>query len=57
MSDVFSTVPIDGILGLAFQSLAIDHVVPPLINAVNQVNSYGNVGAVQKFKMFLGLME
>lgn len=26
----------DGILGLAFQSLAIDNTVPPLINAVNQ---------------------
>ncbi|TKR61117.1 hypothetical protein L596_028270 [Steinernema carpocapsae] len=28
--------PIDGILGLAFQSLATDDVVPPLVNAINQ---------------------
>jgi hypothetical protein len=28
--------PIDGILGLAFQTLAVDNVVPPLINAINQ---------------------
>ncbi|CAI5452490.1 unnamed protein product [Caenorhabditis angaria] len=26
----------EGILGLAFTSLAVDHVVPPLINAINQ---------------------
>jgi len=32
----FAGDPIDGILGLAFQSLAVDNVVPPLINAINQ---------------------
>jgi hypothetical protein len=32
----FAQDPIDGILGLAFQSLAVDNVVPPLINAINQ---------------------
>uniref|UniRef100_A0A914WJ38 Peptidase A1 domain-containing protein n=1 Tax=Plectus sambesii TaxID=2011161 RepID=A0A914WJ38_9BILA len=26
----------DGILGLAFQTIAVDHVVPPLINAISQ---------------------
>jgi len=26
----------DGILGLAFQTLAVDNVVPPLVNAINQ---------------------
>jgi hypothetical protein len=32
----FTDEPLDGILGLAFQSLAVDNVVPPLINAINQ---------------------
>jgi len=32
----FAQDPIDGILGLAFQSLAVDNVVPPLLNANNQ---------------------
>nr|ADJ94115.1 aspartic protease [Steinernema carpocapsae]AEL88627.1 aspartic protease [Steinernema carpocapsae] len=32
----FANDPIDGILGLGFQSLAVDGVVPPLINANNQ---------------------
>ncbi|KAK6048582.1 hypothetical protein COOONC_13914 [Cooperia oncophora] len=32
----FKTDPTDGILGLAFTSLAENDVVPPLINAINQ---------------------
>jgi hypothetical protein len=33
----FAQIPqMDGILGLAFQSLAVNGVVPPLINAINQ---------------------
>lgn len=28
--------PIDGILGLAFPSLAYDHITPPVFNAINQ---------------------
>jgi len=32
----FANDPIDGILGLAFTSLAVDNVIPPLINANNQ---------------------
>ncbi|TKR70594.1 hypothetical protein L596_022599 [Steinernema carpocapsae] len=32
----FAGTPLDGILGLGFQSLAVDYVVPPLINAINQ---------------------
>uniref|UniRef100_A0A914WFT9 Peptidase A1 domain-containing protein n=1 Tax=Plectus sambesii TaxID=2011161 RepID=A0A914WFT9_9BILA len=31
----FADQPIDGILGLGFTALAVDHVVPPFINAVN----------------------
>ncbi|CAI4231523.1 unnamed protein product [Auanema sp. JU1783] len=34
-SDFYSD-PADGILGLAFQSLAVDDVTPPLVNAINQ---------------------
>jgi hypothetical protein len=32
----FADEPLDGILGLAFQSLAVDNVVPPVVNAINQ---------------------
>jgi hypothetical protein len=32
----FAQDPIDGILGLAFQSLAVDNVPPPLVNAISQ---------------------
>jgi hypothetical protein len=32
----FQDEPIDGILGQAFQSLAVDNVVPPLVNAINK---------------------
>ncbi|CAB3396756.1 unnamed protein product [Caenorhabditis bovis] len=32
----FEGQPLDGILGLAFQSIAVDKVVPPFINAINQ---------------------
>lgn len=36
ISDDFAQDPTDGILGLAFQSLAVDNVVPPLQNAYSQ---------------------
>jgi len=32
----FADEPLDGILGLAFQSLAVNNVPPPLVNAINQ---------------------
>ncbi|KAK0408770.1 hypothetical protein QR680_004147 [Steinernema hermaphroditum] len=36
IAQFFASDPIDGILGLGFQSLAVDGVVPTLINAINQ---------------------
>ncbi|KHJ94565.1 eukaryotic aspartyl protease [Oesophagostomum dentatum] len=36
ISSDFKNDPTDGILGLAFTSLAVDKVVPPLINAIDQ---------------------
>ncbi|CAI2353334.1 unnamed protein product [Caenorhabditis sp. 36 PRJEB53466] len=36
ISSDFKNDAAEGILGLAFTSLAVDHVVPPLINAINQ---------------------
>ncbi|KAI6189570.1 Peptidase A1 domain-containing protein [Aphelenchoides bicaudatus] len=36
IAQVFASQPIDGILGLGFQALAANDVVPPLINAINQ---------------------
>lgn len=36
MAQTFAAQPIDGILGLGFQALAANNVVPPLINAINQ---------------------
>ncbi|EGT60495.1 hypothetical protein CAEBREN_22566 [Caenorhabditis brenneri] len=36
ISSDFKNDAAEGILGLAFTSLAVDHVVPPLINAMNQ---------------------
>ncbi|KAI6220679.1 Aspartic protease [Aphelenchoides fujianensis] len=36
IAQVFASQPIDGILGLGFQSLAANGVVPPLINALHQ---------------------
>jgi len=36
ISQDFAQDPTDGILGLAFTSLAVDNVVPPLINAISQ---------------------
>jgi hypothetical protein len=36
LADIFYQSPFDGILGLAFQSIASDDVVPPLQNAISQ---------------------
>ncbi|CAI4225350.1 unnamed protein product [Auanema sp. JU1783] len=36
LAQFFADQPIDGILGLAFQSIAVDGITPPFINAVNQ---------------------
>lgn len=36
IAQTFAAQPIDGILGLAFQALAVNNVVPPLMNAINQ---------------------
>jgi hypothetical protein len=36
IASVFQGQVFDGILGLAYQALAVDNVVPPLINAINQ---------------------
>ncbi|CAJ0944123.1 unnamed protein product, partial [Mesorhabditis belari] len=36
IADFFAGDPIDGILGLAFNAIAVDEVIPPLVNAINQ---------------------
>uniref|UniRef100_A0A0N5A6H7 Peptidase A1 domain-containing protein n=1 Tax=Parastrongyloides trichosuri TaxID=131310 RepID=A0A0N5A6H7_PARTI len=36
ISPDFAGTPIDGILGLAFKSIAVDGITPPIINAINQ---------------------
>uniref|UniRef100_A0A914D0U6 Peptidase A1 domain-containing protein n=1 Tax=Acrobeloides nanus TaxID=290746 RepID=A0A914D0U6_9BILA len=36
VDSVFQNDTVDGILGLAFRTLAVDYVVPPVINAINQ---------------------
>ncbi|TKR70231.1 hypothetical protein L596_022280 [Steinernema carpocapsae] len=36
MANFFDNQPLDGLVGLAFQSIAVDNVVPPVINAINQ---------------------
>uniref|UniRef100_A0A914CT07 Peptidase A1 domain-containing protein n=1 Tax=Acrobeloides nanus TaxID=290746 RepID=A0A914CT07_9BILA len=42
----------DGIMGLAFQSIAVDNVVPPLVNAINQ-----QVMNPSYFTVYLGFYE
>uniref|UniRef100_A0A0N5A6H8 Peptidase A1 domain-containing protein n=1 Tax=Parastrongyloides trichosuri TaxID=131310 RepID=A0A0N5A6H8_PARTI len=36
ISNDFTNSPADGILGLAFKSIAVDGITPPIINAINQ---------------------
>jgi hypothetical protein len=38
IADFFARTPIDGICGMAFQSIAVDHVTPPFINLIPQLD-------------------
>uniref|UniRef100_A0A0N4ZQC3 Peptidase A1 domain-containing protein n=1 Tax=Parastrongyloides trichosuri TaxID=131310 RepID=A0A0N4ZQC3_PARTI len=49
LAQFFSNTPIDGILGLAFQSIAVNNITPPFINSFN-------LGLIDKpiFTVFMG---